>query len=433
MKRVAIVAPHFIPSNLTSVHRSRLWSWYLKDYGWEPIIVTTHWDYYEESLDWELQELVPDDLRIIRTKAIPTKPVRVIGDIGVRSLSEHYRALKKLALEEEIDFVLITIPSNFSALLGRLIWRKYGIPYGIDYIDPWVHRWPGTEKLFSKDWISYRLGAILEPWAVKHCRLITGVADGYFDGVLTRNPLLRGQVATASMPYGISKHDFEVAKSKHREAYLLSDYRGKINIVYAGAMLSHGLGVLEKLLESISSLVDSSPDGMSDVRFHFIGTGHSSDDPNAFNIKPIAERHGLGAYVSEYPSRISYMDTLTHLLESSAILIVGSDQPHYTPSKVFQAIYSRKPIFAILHKESSGVRILRSCNAGMVIEFRCIDDIEKDLLKKQLSSFIRNVRGTSYSADLSKLGPVTARHSARILASQLDHVMAKSNLKGKQL
>src|SRR5688572_4906042 len=109
-KRVALVAAHFPPSNLAAVHRARLWAQYLPEFGWTPIVVTTHWKYYEEPLDRDLEGLVPRDLRVIRTGALPTRPVRLVGDIGVRGFWWHYRALRKLAETREIDFVHITIP-----------------------------------------------------------------------------------------------------------------------------------------------------------------------------------------------------------------------------------------------------------------------------------------------------------------------------------
>src|SRR3954468_11620444 len=130
MKKLALLAAHFTPSNLAAVHRSRLWAQHLPEFGWEPIVVTTHQRHYEEQLDWDLHALVPPELRVVRTAALPTKPVRIVGDIGVRGFPFHYAALARLASKREIDFLHITIPSNFSALLGRMIHRQYGIPYG---------------------------------------------------------------------------------------------------------------------------------------------------------------------------------------------------------------------------------------------------------------------------------------------------------------
>src|SRR5262245_54837878 len=109
-KRMAIVAGHFPPSNLASVHRSRLWAQHLSEFGWEPIVVTTDWKHYEENLDPALLALVGPELRVIRTNAIPVKPIRLIGDIGLRALYWHFKALDALIVRKEIDFLHITIP-----------------------------------------------------------------------------------------------------------------------------------------------------------------------------------------------------------------------------------------------------------------------------------------------------------------------------------
>src|SRR5262249_55416330 len=152
-----------------------LWSHYLPEFGWTPIVITMQEHLYEERKDPDLMALVPRDLKVIRTPALPTRPIRVVGDAGIRAFWWHYRALSELARRHEIDFVLITIPSNYSALLGRLVKERFGIPYGIDYQDPWVHRRPKVDSIFSRAWGSYWLGRILEPWSVRQAALITGV------------------------------------------------------------------------------------------------------------------------------------------------------------------------------------------------------------------------------------------------------------------
>lgn len=50
-KKVIIVAPHFIPSNLAAVHRTRLFAKYLPDFDWTPIVISVDESYYEEELD----------------------------------------------------------------------------------------------------------------------------------------------------------------------------------------------------------------------------------------------------------------------------------------------------------------------------------------------------------------------------------------------
>ena len=93
MKKIIIISPHFPPSNLAAVHRSRLFAQHLPAFGWEPIIVTVHEKYYEEELDYNLEKLLPKNLRIAKTNAIPTKPLRLIGDIGIRGFYQIYKTV----------------------------------------------------------------------------------------------------------------------------------------------------------------------------------------------------------------------------------------------------------------------------------------------------------------------------------------------------
>ena len=47
-RTVALVSGHFVPSNLVGAQRARLWSRYLPEFGWTPIVVTGDPKLYEE-------------------------------------------------------------------------------------------------------------------------------------------------------------------------------------------------------------------------------------------------------------------------------------------------------------------------------------------------------------------------------------------------
>src|SRR4030095_16021240 len=111
MRRVALVSGHFAPSNLVGAHRARLWSRYLPELGWEPIVVTGEPARYEERPDPDIERLVAPGLRVIHAPTLSTRPIRLVGDIGVRALWGCYRVLGGLAARGEIDFVLVTIRS----------------------------------------------------------------------------------------------------------------------------------------------------------------------------------------------------------------------------------------------------------------------------------------------------------------------------------
>ncbi len=164
MKKIIIVSPHFPPSNLVGVHRARFLASHLPEFGWEPIVVCVHENYYEEEPDHHLEALLPAGLRIEKVKAFRVgKKIRLIGDIGLRGFFQLYKRILRIVREEKIDFLLITIPSFYCALLGRLLYMRTGIRYGIDYQDPWVHQFPGAEKKFSRHWWSTKLSSMLNP------------------------------------------------------------------------------------------------------------------------------------------------------------------------------------------------------------------------------------------------------------------------------
>src|SRR5436305_10393412 len=100
-----------------------------------------------------------------------TRPVRIVGGIGGRAFWGCYKVLASLAAHRQLDFVLVTIPSNFLAPVGRLVHRRYGVPFGIDYQDPWLNRWSGVDRPFTRAWGSRRLAKLLEPWAVRDAAL----------------------------------------------------------------------------------------------------------------------------------------------------------------------------------------------------------------------------------------------------------------------
>ena len=374
MKKILIIYPHFPPSNLAGVHRARLFAQHLPSFGWEPVILTVHEDYYEEELDWNLHKLLPADLRIEKVKAFSLTKPRLIGDIGLRAFYQLYKKAKELIKNEQIDFVYIPIPSFYSALLGRMLHRSTGIKYGIDYIDPWVHEFPGSNKLFSRHWFTTKLAKMLEPIAVKKASLITGVAEGYFEPVLERNPHLRKQAVAGAMPYGGEQMDHEVLKKLNLKPYLFEKEPGKIVMVYAGAMLPKAY----KLLEAVFNTISENREKFKNIEFHFIGTGKTPNDENGFNIKPFAEKYQLWqTIVFEYPKRIPYLDVLVHLDAADGVFILGSTEPHYTPSKSYQGVLSGKPIYAILHEASTAVDVLLESGAGRVLSFKGENDVER--------------------------------------------------------
>ena len=427
MKTVVLVAPHFVPSFLASVHRARLWSYHLPEFGWRPIILTTHERHYECQIDKELFDLLPPDLEVIRTAALPTKPIRLVGDISIRSLLFYYRALSKLARQKRIDFIHFTVPAYSASLLGPLIKRRFGVPYGIDYIDPWVHETFGGERRWSKAWFAQEWARFAEPLAVRDARLITGINSAYFESVLRRNPRLQGQAVTAAMPYGGSEKDIEAVGRRSRPTTLFNADDGNLHLMYAGALLPRADDILDRFLAAVAILPRRAPGIAKRLKIHFVGTGlFENDSTRGHRVTPFLKKYALSETVSELPPRIPYLDVLNHLSKASAILVIGSTEPHYSPSKIYQAVMARRPVFALLHEESTAVSVLRNSGAGTAFTFTPDKLPDVDLLANAVAEFCENLSDQPTNVNWEAFAKSSARESARVLASALDCALQKA-------
>jgi hypothetical protein len=426
VKTVVLVAPHFVPSFLPSVHRARLWSYYLPEFGWKPTILTTHERHYECQTAPELLELLPSNLEVIRVSALPNKPIRWVGDIGIRSFPFYIRALNDLAAKGRIDFLHITIPSNYTALLGPIIYKKHGIPYGIDYIDPWVRNSSGGAPASAKAWLSDMLARLLEPYAVRNARLITGINTAYFEPVLQRHPHLRTSAVTAGMPYGGSDHDYEVLNRNPRKFFLFDPNDDRWHVVYAGALLPKATDILDRFLEAVSEMRTADDLIREKLRIHFVGTGlYESESAQGHVVLPFIEKHNLQDCVTEYPARIPYLDVLNHLRQAFAILVIGSIETFYSPSKIYQSVMSQRPVFALLHERSTAVSTMQKANAGEVFTFTEKQLPDPNVLAEHFANFLRQSSHRIPTVNWDAFREVSARESARILATAMDEALER--------
>lgn len=396
MKRVVIVAPQFPPCNLTASHRCRYFAEHLHKFGWQPIILTLKPKYYEGDIENDLLKLLPDELNIIRTSAFSNKPIKIFGDLGLRSLYWHYHELCSLVKINKIDLIYIPIPPNFTSILGYLINKRFGIPYAIDYIDPWVHEWPEAKKIFSKAWLSYQLSKIIEPIVLKNVSLITSVAPLYYEKIQKKYSL-NDSVKFLSIPYGIDMEEFNYLDDNPKKTFLYNKSSEYFNFIYAGAMLPKAYKTLNALFNALKIIQMNRPEIAKKIKMYFVGTGINPNDSNGYNIMHLINKYDLAGTVFEYPARITYFDVLSHLKKSHCIIILGSTERHYTPSKVFQSILSKRPLLAILHEESTAVDIIKNFNADYLISFS--DNTDFDEIANKISDAILSSINNSYDVN----------------------------------
>ena len=248
------------------------------------------------------------------------------------------------------------------------------------------------------------------------------MSEGYYQGVIDRNPYLKQSALFAAMPYGGEYLDHVRLKELQLKPYLFEKKENKIQLVYAGAMLPKAYKPLEQIFKAITQ--DKSL--FNNVEIHFIGTGKLPNDNQSFNIKQLAEQYNLWQeIVFEYPARIPYLDVLIHLDSAAGVFILGSTEPHYTPSKVYQGVLSEKPILAVLHQASSACEIIKNANAGLVLSFNGEDEIEKigNQFVKVFNDFLLFYKTFNATNVIkTEFEKYSAKEVTRILAEKLDEV-----------
>jgi len=379
MRRVLMISPHFPPDTNAGSHRVRLLAPYLAEHGWEPTVIAVDPSAYEGRLDAGLAALVPESLRVVRASAWPasiTRPLG-IGDLGLRAYAGIRKAAVDVLAGQRHDAVFITIYPTYPAFLGPSLKRRFGVPFVLDYQDPWVSAWGrevGGGPNGTPDWksrVTRALAERLEPHVVRAADALTAVSARTYEDVLARVPGASPR-ACAAIPLGFDVHDREaLADGVHLDPGF-DERDGLIHLCYVGTVLPKGYEVLDTVLAALAALRRQSPAVADRLRLHFIGTSNQVTADAASRVLPRARDAGVGDLVTEAAPRVNYLDALSAQTRAHAVLLLGSSEPHYTPSKVFPALLAGKPIIAVYHAASSVLDVLRS--AGVDADALSFDD-----------------------------------------------------------
>jgi hypothetical protein len=388
---VLIVSPHFPPLNAPDMQRVRMSLPYYRGHGWEPIVLCVGDAWQEGVREPELEQTVPTDIRIVRVPALSLAWTRYFGmrNIGLRCWLHFLFAGFSLIRREKIDLVFFSNTQFITFTLGR-IWRALlGTPYVFDMQDPWrtdYYERPGSRSPPGgwKYQIARLMAWVLEGWSFRRVSGVMSVSPNYLDDLRARYRHF-ANVPTDVIRFGASREDIEKAWALPPPTHHYVRERGEIHLLYTGAagpVMPHALTVLFQGLELYHA---RSPERAQRLRFHFLGTSYVAPGHGKNSVMPVAESCGVATQVEEIPHRLGHLECLRLQLEADILLLPGSSDFAYSPSKVYPYYLSGRPTLGLVFKNSVMERLLDELSCAYMVRFD--PDGNKQLAHETLCDF----------------------------------------------
>lgn len=354
---LTIIAPHYPPSALPPSQRVRLMMNHFSSLEVSATVVTVDPAYREETEDPWMLELVGNHHDVKYCRVLNPKITRKlgIGDLGLRMLPFLFFKLLKLCRQQKTDFLLYPVPPWYILAIAPIVKAITGVPYAIDYIDPWVEGGELPANATFKRKVSQVIAHRLEGWVTRKADLVFAVSEGINVQLRDRHPELSAENMLA-VPYGAEKNDFtpvEKVDTKNQESFLIR---------YIGAVWDDAYQVIDALMESLSR-VDFNFKG------EFYGTSYVGGDLAKAQLDPFLERYSLKNQIIEFPNRVAYQKAIQLNLESDVLLLFGGMQSYYAASKLFGLVVSGKPFVAFLHKDSFPAQFLTDLDYPYLITY----------------------------------------------------------------
>lgn len=412
MKRVLIISPNFPPVAYPDMQRVRMALPFMKEYSWEPLVLTVDPGEQVGIKDPLLAATLPPDLRVWQAGCIPLALTSWAGlrNVGLRSYF-HIAALgSRIIKAEQPDVVFFSTTMFPLFALGPYWLRKHGCPYVLDFQDPWANDYPVRELRFGrgwKRWATRQMARLLEPFAVRRAAHIICVSPSYPNMIRKRYldvPSKRFSV----LPFGAAESDFEVADRPEVRQSVFAPDDGYCHWVYVGRGGSDMAFALRGFFGALRRAIEAAPEIVRNLRLHFVGTDYAPGAEARESVVPIAKEYGVEALVDERPERIAYFEALQCLRDADALIVPGSDDAGYTASKIYPYILAQKPMLAIFHEKSSVVQVLAATRAGTMVTFNerdTIDSISKMILERWFFADWQAKPSTKWS----EFQPYTAR------------------------
>jgi len=372
-KTVLIVAFDFPPSSSAAVQRTLKMADYLKDFGWQAVILTAKASAYEATED---SQNIPEHIRehVYRTTAFD-----VHNHLSIKG--KHFNWMKgidrwstwipgaiqcgkKLINKYQFDAIVSTAPIPSAHIIASTLAAKGGIPWMADYQDPMAYLYEPTSKLrkFCHQRIDKTVASSASALVYATKQAMTLYQNAFPN---TKKSIFH------FVENGFDECNFELLNG-YKPKSPLPFNQSKFSFYYSGVLYPNGRDP-NPLFKAIAQLVDNNQLTNDTFEVIFQGSG------NGEKFNNLLGELGIDSIIKFMPS-VPYVDSLFNMLNADALTLIQDNVFNLqVPGKLYEYIRTGKPILAISPNDSATSEVAnRVKNSFIATE---VNSIAQQILK----------------------------------------------------
>jgi glycosyltransferase involved in cell wall biosynthesis len=376
MNKVLIIAHQFPPMAGPGVQRTSKFVKYLRNFGWEPVVITREvgkMAFRDESLMSD----IPSDVKIIYTK-----PHDLTEWPGFLSLAGKFISRKilipdgeklwehlsrKKAIEaiksNKVDLIYSTSYPYSDHLLGLYLKKMFpDIPWVADFRDEWSNNPYLLEQNRNK--MRVNTEKKMEKKVLEAANAVITNTPVMMRNFINNYPDFKSKFFV--IPNGFDEADFSGLPDIIPE-------NDKFTITYTGAL--YGRRKPDTFFESLKRLVENKTIDKDKIKVRLIG-----------NIKPgyinaLIDKYNLNGIVESTPY-MKHEDSIKSLMTSDALVLIegaGPGAEAFYTGKIFEYMNTNRPIIAIIPKNGAAAGLIRETKTGIVSDFTDVPGIMENI------------------------------------------------------
>lgn len=391
MRNVLIIAYDFPPIGGSGTLRTVKYAKYLPLYGWNPIVLTVEKDAADiEYADTSFVNHFQENLTIYRTSIVEPYdiyrffggrqkqgsrqssilhidgertnfrkniqnllPAFLVPDTRIGWYPNTIRRARQIFCQHKIDVIYSTSPKNTAHMIAKHLSRKYRKPWVADFRDPWPAYYPKRPLPLQK------LDEMLEKNVLSKATRITVAWPGILEDIIRRyTDFDDSKVETITN--GFDEDDFKNLNSKKFDKFTIS---------YAGVFYKERTP--EPLFRGLDLLLQERSDLRKSIKILFIGIS----DPL---LKRLIDKYNLSD-IAEHMPHVPHNECMSYLLGSHLLFL--NTFGNCVPGKLYEYIGLKKPILALVAKNTLTAEIVSATKSGVVIDPSNTEEIKTSIIK----------------------------------------------------